>query len=93
MRSDLNIRFKRIHTAFYNYILKIIYRYKNSVHVTTNELDFWNKARIPTEQNYNILNQIKKLHSKWVGIKTNSTRQTETHVMRVHHFVNNCLIP
>jgi hypothetical protein len=32
-------------------------------------VDFWNKARISTKQNYNIINQIKKLHLKWIGIK------------------------
>lgn len=63
---------------------------QKSAHITTNELlDFWNKARIPTKQNYNIVNQIKKLHLKWIGIKKNANRQTETQVIKMNNFVNN----
>jgi len=46
-------------------------------------------VRIPTKQSYNIINKIKKLHFKWIGIKKNGTRQTETQGMKVDHFINN----
>jgi len=81
---------RQILGRFLHLHLKDNFSIQKSAHITTNELlDFWNKARIPTKQNYNIINQIKKLHSKWIGIKKNATRQTETQVMKVNHFLNN----
>lgn len=81
---------RQILGRFLHLHLKDNFLIQKSAHITKNELlDFWNKARIPTKQNYNIINQIKKLHLKWIGIKKNATRQTETQVMKMNHFVNN----
>jgi len=61
---------RQILGRFLHLHLKDIFSIQKSAHITTNKLlDFWNKARIPTKQNHNIINQIKKLHLKWIGIK------------------------
>jgi len=39
---------------------------------------FWQKARIPTRQEYNIINKIKDLHSRWQKLKKHSDLKTET---------------
>jgi len=39
---------------------------------------FWQKARIPTRQEYNIINKIKDLHNRWQKLKKHSGRKTET---------------
>jgi hypothetical protein len=81
---------RQILSRFLQLHLKENLSIQKSAYVTTNELlDFWNKARIPTKQHYNIINQIKKLHSKWLGIKKNVNRQTETQTIKVNNFVNN----
>lgn len=81
---------RQILSRFLHLHVKEKFSIQKSAHITTNELlVFWNKARIPTKQNYNIINQIKKIHLKWIGIKKNANRQTETQVMKVNNFVNN----
>jgi len=81
---------RQILGRFLHLHLKDSFSIQKSAHITKNELlDFWNKARIPTKQNYNIINQIKILHLKGIVIKKNATKQTETQVMKINHFLNN----
>ena len=52
---------------------------QQSATITTRELlQFWEKAGIPTQKEYNIIVKIKELHSRWLVIKKNSSRRTET---------------
>lgn len=41
-------------------------------------LQFWAKARIPTQKDYNIIVKIKELHCRWQAIKKNAGRRTES---------------
>ena len=51
---------------------------KESAAKTTTELvQFWQKARIPTRQEYHIINKIKQQHQIWQGLKKAASRGTE----------------
>lgn len=49
---------------------------------------FWQKARIPTRQEYNIINKIKDLHNRWQNLKKLSGRKTETQTRKNEEFVH-----
>ncbi|KAG0713441.1 hypothetical protein GWK47_016226 [Chionoecetes opilio] len=40
-------------------------------------LVFWDKARIPTQRQDNILGKVQALHDRWKGLKKNQGRQTQ----------------
>ena len=51
---------------------------KESAAKTTTELvQFWQKARIPTRQEYHIISKIKQQHQIWQGLKKAASRRTE----------------
>ena len=51
---------------------------QGSVMATTREvLSFWEKARIPTRNEYHIINKIEGMHSVWQGLKKNAETELQ----------------
>ena len=51
-------------------------------------LNFWERARIPTRQQYHIINKIKEQHKQWQGLKKSATRRTQTQQMKENAFTS-----
>jgi hypothetical protein len=49
-------------------------------------MSFWAKARIPTRQQYHIINKIKEHHRKWKDLQKAASRRTETQQLKEDAF-------
>jgi hypothetical protein len=65
-------RFLHLHTVDHQTI-------SASAATTAEEImHFWDRARIPTRLKCHIISLIRDLHARWVSLKKNSSRQTDT---------------
>ena len=51
-------------------------------------LTFWNKARIPIQPEHCAISKLEKLHEKWMKLKKNANRKTETQQKNEAEFVD-----
>ena len=51
-------------------------------------MEFWGKARIPTQDKSHIVKKILKLHNKWRDLQKNSTRRTENQISKEAAFTD-----
>lgn len=72
---------------FYNHkTLKKTIR-QSSTAVVRETLVFWNKARIPTRHEKNIITKLEDLHKKWINLKKNASRKSYKQQDRQREFV------
>lgn len=51
-------------------------------------VSFWEKARIPSQDEKNAISKVKKLHERWNKLKKNATRKTDTQRSNEKKFVD-----
>jgi len=54
----------------------------------TDILPFWEKARIPTKQDYHVIEKVKGLDNEWQKLKENCTRRTKRKKTKENVFVD-----
>jgi|SRR6218665_281904 len=50
-------------------------------------IHFWEKARIPTRREHHIIRKLKDMHTRWVNLKKNASRKTDTQKWKEYEFI------
>ena len=78
-------------------VLKVLFHHhvkkketlKNSIENTASKLlAIWDMARIPTRASAHVIEQLRKLHAEWQGLKKNINRKSDTNLANQQMFQN-----
>ena len=82
----------------YRQVLKVFFHYHKTLKKTIHEssrlvikqvLQFWKKARIPTRLEKHAIQKLESLYDKWIKLKKNASRQTDTQKKKENEFIEN----